>query len=58
MYHHGVLVSFARPFIPNPDLVHRFRNRLPLNQPKFELFYSSGPEGYVDYPLIQDVSVI
>lgn len=52
------LVSFARPFIPNPDLVHRFRNKLPLNQPKFELFYSPGPEGYVDYPLIQDVSVI
>lgn len=54
---HADLVSFARSFIPNPDLVHRFRNNLPLNQPKFELFYSPGAEGYVDYPVIHDVSV-
>ena len=52
------LVSFARPFIPNPDLVVRFRNRLPLNQPKFDLFYTPGREGYVDYPLFEDVQVV
>ena len=52
------LVSFARPFIPNPDLVERFKNRLPLNQPKFELFYTPGREGYVDYPVFEDVQVV
>lgn len=52
------LVSFARPFIPNPDLVERFKNRLPLNQPKFDLFYTPGREGYVDYPVFQDVQVV
>jgi N-ethylmaleimide reductase len=52
------LVSFARPFIPNPDLVERFRNRLPLNQPKFDLFYSPGGEGYVDYPTFADVQIV
>lgn len=52
------LVSFARPFIPNPDLVERFRNKLPLNQPKFDLFYTPGREGYVDYPLFADVQVV
>lgn len=52
------LVSFARPFIPNPDLVNRFRNRLPLNQPKFDLFYTPGPEGYLDYPVFEDVQVV
>lgn len=52
------LVSFARPFIPNPDLVDRFRNRLPLNQPKFDLFYSPGPEGYVDYPTFAEVQIV
>lgn len=52
------LVSFARPFIPNPDLVNRFRNRLPLNQPKFDLFYTPGAEGYVDYPVFEDVQVV
>lgn len=52
------LVSFARPFIPNPDLVDRFRNNLPLNQPKFDLFYTPGSEGYVDYPVFEDVQVV
>jgi len=52
------LVSFARAFIPNPDLVGRFKNKLPLNQPKFDFFYTPGPEGYVDYPEFQDVTVI
>ncbi|HEU5146331.1 MAG TPA: alkene reductase [Chryseosolibacter sp.] len=52
------LVSFARPFIPNPDLVSRFKNKLPLNQPKFELFYTPGREGYVDYPVFEDVQVV
>lgn len=52
------LVSFARPFIPNPDLVDRFKNNLPLNQPKFELFYTPGREGYVDYPTFEDVQVV
>ena len=52
------LVSFARQFIPNPDLVERFQNRLPLNQPKFDLFYTAGREGYIDYPLFKDVQVV
>jgi N-ethylmaleimide reductase len=52
------LISFARPFIPNPDLVERFKNRLPLNQPKFDLFYTPGGEGYVDYPVFEDVQVV
>jgi N-ethylmaleimide reductase len=55
---HADLVSFARAFIPNPDLVERFKNKLPLNQPKFDLFYTPGPQGYIDYPVFQDVQVI
>jgi N-ethylmaleimide reductase len=55
---HADLVSFARPFIPNPDLVDRFKNKLPLNQPKFDLFYTAGAEGYVDYPVFEQVQVI
>ena len=52
------LIAFGRPFIPNPDLVERLRNNLPLNQPKFDLFYTAGAEGYVDYPVFDEVSVI
>jgi len=51
------LVAFGRPFIANPDLVERLKNRLPLNQPKFDLFYTAGAEGYVDYPVFEDVIV-
>ena len=44
------LVSFAKPFISNPDLVRRFERDLPLAQPVAETFYQGGAEGYVDYP--------
>jgi N-ethylmaleimide reductase len=52
------LVSFARPFLANPDLVDRYRNKLPLNELKHDLFYTSGREGYVDYPVFEDVQVV
>jgi N-ethylmaleimide reductase len=43
------LVSFAKPFISNPDLVHRFRRDLQLALPTTETFYQGGAEGCVDY---------
>jgi N-ethylmaleimide reductase len=52
------LVAFGRPFISNPDLVNRFKNNLPLNQARFDLFYTAGEEGYIDYPVFEDVKVI
>ncbi|MFZ6011233.1 MAG: alkene reductase [Bacteroidota bacterium] len=52
------LVSFARPFIANPDLVNRYKNRLPLNQPKFDLLYTPGAEGYTDYPVFEDMHIL
>ena len=39
-------------------IVQRFKNNLPLNQPKFELFYTAGAEGYVDYPAFHDVQIV
>lgn len=44
------LVSFAKPFIGNPDLVRRMQRDLPLTQPVVETFYQGGAGGYVDYP--------
>jgi len=44
------LVSFAKPFIANPDLVRRFREDLPLAASSPETYYQGGPQGYVDYP--------
>jgi len=43
-------VAFGKLFIANPDLVERFAQHAPLNAWRKELFYSSGAEGYVDYP--------
>jgi N-ethylmaleimide reductase len=54
---YGDLVAFGRPFIANPDLVDRFKSKLPLNQPRFDLFYTAGKEGYTDYPVFEDVHV-
>jgi N-ethylmaleimide reductase len=52
------LVAFARHFISNPDLVERYKNKLPLNQLKFDLFFTAGREGYIDYPVFQDVQLV
>jgi N-ethylmaleimide reductase len=44
------LVAFGLAYIANPDLSERLKNGWPLNEPKTELFYGGGPEGYTDYP--------
>jgi 2,4-dienoyl-CoA reductase-like NADH-dependent reductase (Old Yellow Enzyme family) len=45
-------VAFGKPFIANPDLPRRLSQGALLNDPKPELFYAPGPEGYVDYPVM------
>ncbi len=46
----GDLVAFGRPFISNPDLVHRLKNKLALTEPDFDTFYTADEKGYTDYP--------
>ncbi|MDT8341001.1 MAG: alkene reductase [Longimicrobiales bacterium] len=48
----GDLVAFGRPFLANPDLVERLRAGAALNEPRPDLFYSGGAEGYTDYPAL------
>jgi 2,4-dienoyl-CoA reductase-like NADH-dependent reductase (Old Yellow Enzyme family) len=43
-------ISFGRPFISNPDLVHRIAVGAPLSAGDPDTFYSGGAKGYVDYP--------
>lgn len=45
------LIAFGVPFFANPDLVNRFRNGLPLNQPDKSTFYGGDETGYTDYPV-------
>ncbi|MDT8382775.1 MAG: alkene reductase [Gammaproteobacteria bacterium] len=47
------LVSFGVPFLANPDLVRRFREGLPLNEPDQATFYGGDATGYTDYPMHQ-----
>jgi N-ethylmaleimide reductase len=44
-------ISFGRPFISNPDLVERLRDGAALTEGNFKTWYSSGPEGYTDWPV-------
>lgn len=43
-------ISFARPFISNPDLVQRIATGAPFSPGDVATFYAGGAEGYVDYP--------
>jgi N-ethylmaleimide reductase len=48
----GELVAFGRPMLANPDLVERMQQGAALQGPKFDSFYTPGPEGYTDYPTL------
>ncbi len=51
------LVAFGVPFLANPDLVERYKNDTPLNEPDQSTFYTSGAKGYTDYPTLEKVAV-
>lgn len=48
------LISFGRLTISNPDLVRRFQENAPLNEPFKDapLYGGQGPHGYTDYPAL------
>jgi len=43
------LVYVGRPFISNPNLVRKFKNKEALTPPNFDTFYTPGEVGYTDY---------
>ena len=45
-------VAFGVPAIANPDLVARFEQNAPLNEPNPSTFYAQGSDGYTDYPTL------
>ena len=44
-------VSFAEPFIANPDLVERFAEGAPLAKGDRASYYGGTDKGYIDYPV-------
>jgi N-ethylmaleimide reductase len=51
---HADAVVVGRPAIANPDLVRRWREGLPVNEPDQATFYADGAEGYTDYPFYEE----
>jgi N-ethylmaleimide reductase len=47
-------IAFGRPFISNPDLVHRIAIGAPLTPGEQDTFYSGDARGYVDYPTLDE----
>ncbi|WP_104092477.1 alkene reductase [Arthrobacter sp. GMC3] len=47
-------VVVGRPSLANPDLVKRWQQDLPLNEPDHTTFYTEGAVGYTDYPFWQN----
>ena len=45
-------VAFGMGFLANPDLPARIKADAPLNQADPATFYSPGPKGYTDYPVL------
>lgn len=49
-------IAWGRKFISNPDLVERFRIGAELNPDDSKTWYTTGPEGYTDYPGLADIA--
>lgn len=49
-------ISFGRTYIANPDLVERFVANASLNEDDKETWYSRGEQGYLDYPLMENMN--
>lgn len=49
-------VAYGKLYIANPDLVERFRNNAPLNEPQVATFYAPGEQGYTDYPTLSEAA--
>jgi len=47
-------VAFGVSYLANPDLPERLKAGAELNQPNPDTFYTAGPEGYTDYPFMQN----
>jgi N-ethylmaleimide reductase len=51
---HADVVAVGRAAIANPDLVERWSHEHPENAPDGTTFYSTGPQGYIDYPFLTE----
>jgi len=45
-------IVFGSTYVANPDLVRRLEKGAPLNDPDASTFFTPGPKGYTDYPVL------
>jgi len=45
-------IVFGSTYVANPDLVRRLEKGAPLNEPDASTFFTPGPKGYTDYPVL------
>lgn len=45
-------IAFGHHFISNPNLPQKIREGRALTEPNQATYYTPGPEGYIDYPLV------
>jgi N-ethylmaleimide reductase len=50
--HKADSVAFGKGILANPDFVERVQAGAELNEPNPDTFYTSGKEGYTDYPFM------
>jgi len=46
---HADLIAYGKPFISNPNLVEKYKNRTTITSWENKTFYTQGEEGYTDY---------
>jgi len=51
------LIAFGKAFLANPDLVERWWQGAPLNEPDKATFYTTGARGYTDYPTLAEAAL-
>ena len=52
--HDKTLIGYGRYWISNPDIVHRLKDGLSLNEYDRNTFYTMTKEGYTDYPTYEE----
>jgi N-ethylmaleimide reductase len=45
-------IVFGSSYVANPDLLKRLEKGAPLNEPDTSTFFTPGPKGYTDYPVL------
>ena len=50
------LVAFGRSFLSNPDFIRRIEKNATLNEVDYTTLYTPGAHGYIDYPVLEELT--